>query len=58
MSKIANPNSKVWDWPTTFYNSYFPRLKSMGFITDHEEKQAYRDIKQQQSFLMQQYVVL
>ena len=45
MSKIANPNSKVWNWQTTFYNSYFPRLKSMGFITNHEEEQAYRDIK-------------
>ena len=45
MSKIAKPDSKVWGWPTTFYNSYFPRLKSMGFITNHEEEQAYRDIK-------------
>ena len=45
MSKIAKPDSKVWGWPTTFYDSYFPRLKSMGFITNHEEEQAYRDIK-------------
>ncbi len=45
MSKIATPGSKTWNWPTTFYKSYFPRLQSMEFITKHELEKANNDIK-------------
>ena len=45
MSKIATPRSNTWNWPTTFYKSYFPRLQSMEFITEHELEKANNDIK-------------
>jgi ubiquinone/menaquinone biosynthesis C-methylase UbiE len=45
MPKLGTPTNVVWQWPKTFYNSYFPRLVQMGLLTNVEAKQALEDHK-------------
>ena len=45
MSKVAVPESNTWEWPTTFYNSYFPRLVKMGYIGNDDLTAAMEDLK-------------
>ncbi len=45
MPKLAQPDNIVWQWPKTFYYSYFPRLVQMGLLTEKEAKQAFKDHK-------------
>jgi ubiquinone/menaquinone biosynthesis C-methylase UbiE len=32
-SRIARPGTTIWNWPTTFWESFVPRLVQMGEIT-------------------------
>lgn len=43
MPKLGTPENVVWQWPKTFYHSYFPRLVQMGFLTEAEAKHAFED---------------
>ncbi len=45
MSKIATPNNGVWQWPKTFFQSYFPRLQEQGYLTEKEVAMALDDLK-------------
>ena len=36
MPKLATPNTEIWEWPKTFYQSYFPRLVEMGLLTNKD----------------------
>jgi len=36
MSKLATPSDLNWQWPKTFFHSYFPRLVAMGALTQEE----------------------
>jgi len=40
MSKLATPNNIEWQWPKTFYHSYFPRIAEMGYISNEEVSKA------------------
>jgi len=40
MAKIATPKTLNWQWPKTFYQSYYPRLVEMGYLTHEEMTQA------------------
>lgn len=44
MAKLAEPSNLNWQWPKTFYYSYFPRLVSAGFMTKDEMEKAYSDL--------------
>lgn len=44
MSKLATPSSFLWQWPKTFYYSYFPRLVDAGYLTSEEMKNAFTDL--------------
>ncbi len=44
MSKLATPDNVTWQWPKTFYHSYFPRIKDMGLLTEEEVQQALEDM--------------
>ena len=44
MSKLATPNDVTWQWPKTFYHSYFPRLKDMELLTEEEVQLALEDM--------------
>ena len=46
MPKLATPNSKVWKWPRTFYESYFPRLVKMEILTAKDVKHAFDDLEE------------
>ena len=46
MPKLATPNSKVWKWPRTFYESYFPRLTEMGILSTQDVKHAFSDLEE------------
>ncbi|MCH9660972.1 MAG: methyltransferase domain-containing protein [Bacteroidetes bacterium] len=45
MPKLATPKDVVWQWPKTFYYSYFPRLAEMGLLTFEEVQQAFADLE-------------
>ena len=36
MLKIATPQNGVWQWPSTFFKSYFPRLVPQNYLTNQE----------------------
>lgn len=44
MPKLATPDNFVWEWPKTFYHSYFPRLIDAGLLTNEEVTQAMMDL--------------
>ena len=44
MSKLATPNDLTWQWPKTFYESYFPRLIDAGLLSSEEAKEALEDV--------------
>jgi ubiquinone/menaquinone biosynthesis C-methylase UbiE len=46
MSKLATPISFDWQWPKSFYESYFPRLAEIGLLTEKEVKSALKDLLQ------------
>ena len=45
MPKLITPNSKDWKWPRTFYESYFPRLTRMGYLTQQDVTNAFQDLE-------------
>jgi len=44
MAKIATPHNGVWQWPKTFFQSYFPRLVPQNYLSPEEVKQALLDL--------------
>ncbi len=46
MSKVARPNEFIWQWPKTYYQTYFPRLVELNYLTIEEVEQAFRDLAQ------------
>jgi len=44
MAKLATPNNLDWEWPKTFYKSYFPRLVDYGLLTSEEVDEALSDM--------------
>jgi ubiquinone/menaquinone biosynthesis C-methylase UbiE len=45
MAKLARPESLNWQWPKTFYYSYFPRLVAANYLSEKEMKLAFNDLK-------------
>ena len=46
MSKIATPDNVIWQWPKSFFYSYFPRLVNAGYLTEHEKDLALQEMEQ------------
>ncbi|WP_298896027.1 methyltransferase domain-containing protein [uncultured Psychroserpens sp.] len=46
MSKLATPDNLVWQWPKSFYHSYFPRLVDAGYLSQADVEQALRDFEE------------
>ena len=44
MPKLGTPGSMVWEWPKTWYQSYFPRLASMGYLNNKDVEDGIKDI--------------
>ena len=44
MPKLATVNSVIWQWPKTFYKSYFPRLEQMGYLSNEQVSEALLDL--------------
>jgi ubiquinone/menaquinone biosynthesis C-methylase UbiE len=40
MIKMATVDELAWQWPKTFYQSYFPRLVDAGYLTPEEVSEA------------------
>ena len=45
MPKLATPSSSIWKWPKTFYESYFPRLIEMGYLSNKDIDHAFSDLE-------------
>lgn len=44
MLKIATSDNGIWQWPKTFFQSYFPRLVDQNYLTPEEVEQALLDL--------------
>ncbi len=42
--RIARPNTSMWHWPWTFFNSFLPKLVESGFLTQADSDAALREI--------------
>ncbi|MFK7774621.1 MAG: methyltransferase domain-containing protein [Saprospiraceae bacterium] len=40
MAKLATPKDATWQWPRSFFYSYFPRLIEAGYLTQDEASAA------------------
>jgi len=45
MSKIATVENGVWQWPKTFFESYFPRLVPQNYLTPIEVTEALSELE-------------
>ncbi len=45
MSKIATVENGIWQWPKTFFQSYFPRLVDQNYLTPEEVNEALSDVE-------------
>ncbi|MGI9550007.1 MAG: methyltransferase domain-containing protein [Aurantibacter sp.] len=46
MIKIATIDNGVWQWPKTFFQSYFPRLVPQNYLTDEDVKKALAELEE------------
>ena len=46
MLKIATPENGIWQWPKTFFESYFPRLVPQNYLTSNEVTKALSELKE------------
>ncbi len=46
MPKLAQPDQFVWQWPKTFFYSYFPRLTEAGLLDPAIEKLALSEMEE------------
>lgn len=44
MAKLATPKDTAWQWPKSFYESYFPRLVQPGYLSEEEVAEALQDL--------------
>ncbi len=44
MSKLATPSDFNWQWPKSFYESYFPRLAEIGYMSQEDVNTALKDL--------------
>lgn len=46
MVKIATADNGVWQWPKTFFQSYFPRLVAQNYLTSNEVDAALSELEE------------
>ena len=46
MMKIATVKNGVWQWPKTFFQSYFPRLVAQNYLTPEEVTEALLQLEE------------
>ncbi len=46
MAKIATPSNGVWQWPKTFFQSYFPRLIPQNYLTQAKVDLALQELEE------------
>jgi SAM-dependent methyltransferase len=44
MAKMARKLDLSWQWPITFYETYFHKLVEMGYVTEEDVTQAFEDL--------------
>ena len=44
MAKLATPKDLTWQWPRSFYESFFPRLAETGYLSEEEVNTALIDL--------------
>lgn len=45
LPKISHPNTEVWKWPKSFYQTYFPRIVELGYLSEQEVSDAFSDLE-------------
>ncbi|MFT5725066.1 MAG: ubiquinone/menaquinone biosynthesis C-methylase UbiE [Bacteroidia bacterium] len=45
MLKMARPNDLTWQWPITFYHTYFDKLVGLGYLSETVVKDGLNELK-------------
>lgn len=45
MAKMVQPNHFTWQWPRTFYDTYWPKIQEMGYITKEELNHSFAELE-------------
>ena len=45
MAKMVQPHDFAWQWPRTFYDTYWPKVQEMGYISSEELKLAFSELE-------------
>jgi len=45
MSKMSSPQQFTWQWPRSFYDTYWPKIKDMGYLTQSEMETAFKELE-------------
>lgn len=45
IAKIARPRDATWQWPKSFYNVYFPKLVTAGYMSTLQMEEAFADVE-------------
>lgn len=43
LQRVAQPNEALWSWPTTFWESYLPRLVEAGLLAEEDRRAFLED---------------
>lgn len=49
MSKFSSPSELTWQWPRSFYEVYWPKIKEMGYLTAEELAFAKAELRKAES---------
>ena len=46
LAKLASHGELSWQWPTSFYRVYFPKLVELGYLSKEELDLCFKDLEQ------------
>ncbi|MBR9859812.1 methyltransferase domain-containing protein [bacterium] len=46
LPKLGTPENSVWQWPKTFYETYFPKLVENGYLSQAEMQNAFAELSE------------
>jgi len=45
MAKMVQPHDFAWQWPRSFYDTYWPKIQEMGYLSAEELKLAFAKLE-------------
>jgi len=45
MAKMVQPHDFAWQWPRSFYDTYWPKIQEMGYLSAEELQLAFSELE-------------